>query len=83
LSLLFLDSVFDPTQQILLACLNSNNIENNVTKLREELKSLISEVNTKRKDISLMILNEDGLRKNIKHLEDIISIKVTILKLLL
>lgn len=83
MSLLFLDSVFDPTQQILLACLNSNNIENNVTKLREELKSLISEVNTKRKDISLMILNEDGLRKNIKHLEDIISIKVTILKLLL
>ncbi|XP_025207227.1 uncharacterized protein LOC112603041 [Melanaphis sacchari] len=68
-------SKFDPSQQIFLACMNSNKNLNDIAKLREELKTLTSEVNVKRKELSLIVLNEDGLRKNIKHLEDIISIK--------
>jgi len=44
--------------------------------LRQELKTLTREVNSKRKEIHLLLLNEDGIKKNIKHLEDIISIKV-------
>lgn len=74
--LLFLDSIFDPSQKILLACINSDNNLNNVNKLREELKNLTTDVNLKRKEMDIMVINEDGLRKNIKHLEDIITIKV-------
>lgn len=44
--------------------------------MRQELKTLTREVNSKRKEIHLLLLNEDGIKKNIKHLEDIISIKV-------
>lgn len=32
--------------------------------------------------MSIITVNEDGLRNNIKHLEDIISIKVTMLSFL-
>lgn len=76
---MFLDPVFDPTQQILLACINSNNNENNVAKLREDVKSLTSENHNKRKEISLITQHEEGLKKNIKYLEEIISIKVIVL----
>jgi len=72
----FLDSELNPSQQILLDCVNSNNSLDNVTKLREELKTLTAEVNLKRKELSIISINEDGLKINIKHLEDIISIKV-------
>ncbi|CAH1731346.1 nuclease SbcCD subunit C-like isoform X1 [Aphis gossypii] len=68
-------SEYDPSQQILLACINSNNSLNDIAKLREELKTLTAEVNSKRKELSLISINEEGLKKNIKHLEDIISIK--------
>jgi len=40
------------------------------------LKTLTTEVNLKRKDLSLISMTEDGLKTNIKHLEDIISMKV-------
>jgi len=60
----------------LIDCINSNNSLDNVTKLREELKTLTTEVNLKRKELSIISINEDGLKINIKHLEDIISIKV-------
>ncbi|XP_015372760.1 PREDICTED: nuclease SbcCD subunit C-like isoform X2 [Diuraphis noxia] len=69
------DSEFNPSQHILLDCVNSNNSLDNVTKLREELKTLTAEVNLKRKELSIISINEDGLKINIKHLEDIISIK--------
>lgn len=75
---MFLDSEFDPSQQILLACINSNNSLIDIAKLREELKTLTAEVNAKRKELSLISINEEGLKKNIKHLEDIISIKVNL-----
>uniref|UniRef100_A0A2S2PKF9 Kinesin-like protein n=1 Tax=Schizaphis graminum TaxID=13262 RepID=A0A2S2PKF9_SCHGA len=68
------NSEFDSSQQILLDCINSKNSLDNVTKLREELKTLTTEVNLKRKELSIITINEDGLKKNIKHLEDIISI---------
>lgn len=74
-------SEFDPSQQILLACINSNNSLNDIAKLREELKTLTAEVNAKRKELSLISINEEGLKKNIKHLEDIISIKVYLVML--
>lgn len=44
--------------------------------MREELKTLTAENNVKRKELNLIAITEDGLRNNIKHLEDIISIKV-------
>jgi len=50
--------------------------------LREELKTLTTEVNLKRKELSIITINEDGLKKNIKHLEDIILIKVIMLSFL-
>ncbi|XP_022170360.1 uncharacterized protein LOC111033758 [Myzus persicae] len=68
-------SEFYPSQHILIDCINSNNDIDNVTKLREELKSLTTEVNLKKKELSIISINEDGLKINIKHLEDIISIK--------
>lgn len=37
----------------------------------------------KRKEMNVIAINEDGLKKNIKHLEDIISIKVIKFKLFL
>jgi len=46
--------------------------------MREELKTLTKLVNLKRKELSIITINEDGLKNNIKHLEDIISIKVII-----
>lgn len=78
---LFIDSEFDPNNQILLDCINSNSNVDNVTKLKEELKKLITEVKMRRKEINIIAINEDGLKKNIKHLEDIISIKVIMFKL--
>ncbi|KAL4126284.1 hypothetical protein QTP88_010507 [Uroleucon formosanum] len=72
-------SEFDPSQHIILDCIDSNNSLDNVTKLREELKTLTTEVNLKRKELSLISINEDGLRTNIKHLEDIISIKKNVI----
>ncbi|XP_025194250.1 autophagy-related protein 23-like [Melanaphis sacchari] len=69
------DSEFNSSQQILVDCINSNNSLDYVYKLREELKKLTTEVNLKRKELSIITINEDGLKKNIKHLEDIISIK--------
>ncbi|CAI6355173.1 unnamed protein product [Macrosiphum euphorbiae] len=68
-------SEFDPSQHIILDCISSKNSLDNVTKLREELKTLTTEVNLKRKDLSLISMTEDGLKTNIKHLEDIISMK--------
>ncbi|CAH1731946.1 uncharacterized protein LOC114126616 isoform X1 [Aphis gossypii] len=73
------DSEFDSSQQILIDSINSNNSLNNVTKLREELKTLTTQVNLKRKELSIITINEDGLKKNIKHLEDIISIKKNVI----
>lgn len=73
---LFLDSEFDPSQHISQNYNNSNNSLDNVTKMREELKTLTKVVNLKRKELSIITINEDGLKNNIKHLEDIISIKV-------
>lgn len=70
--------MIDPSQQILLACINSNNNVKDIAKLREELKTLTTEVHAKRKELSIISINEEGLRKNIKHLEDIISIKVNL-----
>jgi len=75
--LVFLDSAFDhASHKFLLSCINNNGTKSNINKLRQELKTLTREVNSKRKEINLTLLNEDGLKKNIKHLEDIISIKV-------
>ncbi|KAE9524146.1 hypothetical protein AGLY_015511 [Aphis glycines] len=73
------DSEFDSSQQILIDSINSNNSLNNVTKLREELKTLTTQVNLKKKELSIITINEDGLKKNIKHLEDIISIKKNVI----
>jgi len=73
---LFLDSEFDPSQHISQNYSNGNNSLDNVTKMREELKTLTKVVNLKRKELSIITINEDGLKNNIKHLEDIISIKV-------
>lgn len=72
----FLDSGFDPSQEILLACINSYENENNVDKLRSELKKVTAEVNTKRRELNIISLNEEGLRNNIQYLKDIIKIKV-------
>lgn len=60
----------------MLGCIDSTNDTHDVIKLRDELKTLTTEVNLKRKEISMMNINEEGLKKNIKHLEEIISIKV-------
>lgn len=70
--------MFDhPTQEMLLACINDKDGKNiNIINLRKELNTLMKEVNSKKKEINVLLLNEDGLKKNIKHLEDIISIKV-------
>ncbi|KAL4100931.1 hypothetical protein QTP88_020956 [Uroleucon formosanum] len=68
-------SEFDPSQHISQNYNNSNNSLDNVTKMREELKTLTKVVNLKRKELSIITINEDGLKNNIKHLEDIISIK--------
>ncbi|XP_050426423.1 kinesin-like protein costa [Adelges cooleyi] len=54
---------------------DSNASLNTLTELRNELKTLLNEANLKRKEIHIMSLNEEGLRKNIKHLEEIIAIK--------
>lgn len=81
LLLYFLDSVFDPNQKILLDCINSSNHESNVAKLREEVKNLTSEINSKRKEINIISAQEEGVRNNIKYLKEIIAIKVIILKL--
>ncbi|XP_050529960.1 kinesin-like protein costa [Daktulosphaira vitifoliae] len=48
---------------------------NSITSLQNELKSLTNEANMKRKEINIISLNEEGLKKNIKHLEEIIAIK--------
>ena len=74
--ILFLDSEFDPSQHISKNYNNSNNSLDNIIKMREELKTLTKEVNSKRKELSMITINEDGLKNNIKQLEDIISIKV-------
>ncbi|XP_015376557.1 PREDICTED: uncharacterized protein LOC107170866 [Diuraphis noxia] len=68
-------SEFDPSQHISLNYITINNSLDVVTKLREELKTLTKIVNLKRKELSIITVNEDGLKNNIKHLEDIISIK--------
>ncbi|XP_022182622.1 autophagy-related protein 23-like [Myzus persicae] len=68
-------SEFDPSQHISQNNVDSNKSLDNVTKQREELKTLTKVVDLKRKELSIITVNEDGLRNNIKHLEDIISIK--------
>jgi len=61
-----------------LACINSSNHESNVAELREEVKNLTSEINSKRKEINVISAQEEGVRNNIKYLEEIIAIKVII-----
>ncbi|XP_060856715.1 uncharacterized protein LOC132934432 [Metopolophium dirhodum] len=69
------NSEFNASQHISQHFNNSNNSLDNVTKMREELKTLTKLVNVKRKELSIITINEDGLKNNIKQLEDIISIK--------
>lgn len=45
-------------------------------KLRLELKKVTAEVTSKRRELNILSLNEDGLRNNIKYLKEIIKIKV-------
>lgn len=73
---LFLDSVFDPTQKFLITCISNGNHENDIIELKSNLKSLRSEINSKRNDVKLINQYEDGLMTNIKKLESIISVKV-------
>lgn len=77
--LLFIDSAFDPNQKDILPYITNARGISNVTILRQELKMLKTEENLKRKEMNILVITEDGLRKNIKHLQDIISIKVIIL----
>lgn len=74
--LLFLGSIFGSSQKTVLTSIDNDNNLNNVNKLREELKNLMTEVNLKKKEIDKVVINEEGLKKNIKHLEDIIKKKV-------
>lgn len=74
--LLFLVSAFDPSQKRLLPSISNSRNINNATIFRHELKALKTEASLKRKEMNILVINEDGLRRNIKHLEDIIEIKV-------
>lgn len=48
----------------------------NVDVLQKEFNALTTVISGKKKEIQCLVVGEEGLRKNIKHLEDIISIKV-------
>lgn len=74
--IIILDSVFDESQEILLACIESNNRENDVDKLRKELQTLKNEVYHKKNEINILDVNEEALKMNIHQLEEIIVIKV-------
>lgn len=74
---IFLDPAFNLNQNNILSFLNNINSSNTLNKLQNELKTLKTEVNSRRKDISTLAINEEGLRKNIKYLEEIISLKVS------
>lgn len=68
--------MFDENQEMLLACIESSNKENDVTKLRKELQTLRNEVYHKKNEINILDVNEEALKMNIHQLEEIIVIKV-------